>query len=333
MKRKRLTSLDILKAVACFLVVCIHAPFPDTWGRYWQALSRIAVPLFFFISGYFYKKESFWRRFLRLLALYLSSNLLYFLWRGREDLLTYAKTTLNKEALRSFLLFNESPFVGHLWFLGALLYATVITYLFDLFGKKSFLYALIAPLLLIDLAFGKYSLLLFHRTFDYHLVRNAYCVGVPNFALGLLLRENYRPGRKGERKLLFCLGILFFSLGTCLEKYLLMKAELSPPREQYISTTFLALCVFLLCLECKTRKENPLSYFGKRYSGAMYVIHMLVMDCVVLFVKTHDLKPLYLLIRPLAIFILSIPVAILMTEILALPGRGIRILKGEKKDT
>ena len=321
MHKTRLTSLDLLKAASCFLVVCIHAPFPDTWGRYVQALARIAVPLFFFISGYFYKKEHFSKRFMRLLLLYLASNLLYFFWRGRADLLGYARETLNKESLRSFLLFNESPFVGHLWFIGALLYATVIVYLFDRLGRKHLLYALILPLLLVDLAFGKYSLLLFGRTFDYHLVRNAYCVGVPNFALGLFLRENYSPGKKGERKLLFLLGILFFSLGTCLEKYLLIRAELSPPREQYISTTFLALCFFLLCLEIQGRGENLLSVFGRRYSGAMYVLHMLVMDVIVLFVRAHNLKPLYLSIRPLAVFFLSVPVAILTTEILALPGR------------
>lgn len=51
---KRYDGLDILKAICSFLVVCIHAPFGGIFGEYVIAVSRIAVPIFFMITGYFY---------------------------------------------------------------------------------------------------------------------------------------------------------------------------------------------------------------------------------------------------------------------------------------
>lgn len=49
-------SLDVLKLICAFLIVCIHKP-PKIGGGYSVALCRIGVPIFLMISGYFYKKE------------------------------------------------------------------------------------------------------------------------------------------------------------------------------------------------------------------------------------------------------------------------------------
>lgn len=53
-KFERQDAFDILKAVCAFLIVCIHIPFPGAAGAYFTALTRIAVPIFFMITGYFY---------------------------------------------------------------------------------------------------------------------------------------------------------------------------------------------------------------------------------------------------------------------------------------
>lgn len=52
--RNRTTSLDVAKCLAAFLVVAIHADFPGMFGKYVNAWARIAGPLFFIISGYYY---------------------------------------------------------------------------------------------------------------------------------------------------------------------------------------------------------------------------------------------------------------------------------------
>ena len=59
---RKYNSLDLLKILLSVLVVCIHT-FPlQSYSRIVNAflvneLSRIAVPLFFIISGFFYSKN------------------------------------------------------------------------------------------------------------------------------------------------------------------------------------------------------------------------------------------------------------------------------------
>ena len=52
--QNRQNNIDILKAICAFYIVCIHVPFPGIVGEYLTQLTRIAVPIFFMITGYFY---------------------------------------------------------------------------------------------------------------------------------------------------------------------------------------------------------------------------------------------------------------------------------------
>jgi len=45
-EKNRIHGLDALKGLCAFLVVCIHKPFPSTFGEYFTALTRGAVPIF-----------------------------------------------------------------------------------------------------------------------------------------------------------------------------------------------------------------------------------------------------------------------------------------------
>lgn len=50
----RAEQIDVLKAISAFLIVCIHAPFPGEISAYFIVFARMAVPVFFMITGYFY---------------------------------------------------------------------------------------------------------------------------------------------------------------------------------------------------------------------------------------------------------------------------------------
>ncbi|MFV8815028.1 acyltransferase family protein [Aerococcus urinaeequi] len=52
-KNMRYSSLDGMKTIAAFLVICIHIPFPGEVGQIITAIARIAVPFFFMVSGFF----------------------------------------------------------------------------------------------------------------------------------------------------------------------------------------------------------------------------------------------------------------------------------------
>lgn len=52
---QRNLSIDIVKAVAALLVICIHTGYPSVVGDYVVAICRAAVPIFLLISGYYYQ--------------------------------------------------------------------------------------------------------------------------------------------------------------------------------------------------------------------------------------------------------------------------------------
>lgn len=169
---KRENNLDVLKTICAFLVICIHVPFPGYLGAIITPLARIAVPIFFMITGYFYKKTATkpFKQIKKIIILIILSNLLYFIF----DVIT-KQNIMHIFSLKSFIkliFFNESPFAGHLWYLNALLYILIIMYLVDKIKIRKNLYYAIPILLLIDLIFGKYSMLLLGRQFPYIIVRN-----------------------------------------------------------------------------------------------------------------------------------------------------------------
>ena len=51
---KRSVGLDFLKFLCSFMVVTIHKPFPGLLGPVIMPITRIAVPIFFMITGFFY---------------------------------------------------------------------------------------------------------------------------------------------------------------------------------------------------------------------------------------------------------------------------------------
>lgn len=55
--RKRFNNIDLWRAIAAFLVVAIHCPFPGALGEAVANVGRIAVPFFFIVSGFFCYSE------------------------------------------------------------------------------------------------------------------------------------------------------------------------------------------------------------------------------------------------------------------------------------
>lgn len=56
MREKRYEGLDILKLICAFLVICIHVPTSLRIYENIVVLSRVAVPIFFMITGFFWNK-------------------------------------------------------------------------------------------------------------------------------------------------------------------------------------------------------------------------------------------------------------------------------------
>ena len=308
-EQSRADNIDILKAICAFLIVCIHVPFPGRVGAYFTALTRIAVPIFFMITGYFYSdtvarhKEK--QQIKKILYLVVEANALFLLWNvllnilRKNSVLSYMRSILTSNSLLKFLIINVCPVGGHLWYLGAILYVLVIVLLMDKFNCRKILYYLTPVLLIADLVFGKYSLLIFHREFPYILVRNFFCVGIPYFCIGNLIREK-RCSEKWNKKVLQ-VWIVVFAITSLVERVALVNAGLNATRDHYISTTLLSICLFVYTLKSNWH-NNELALIGRKYSTWLYIVHPIFITLFAMMTGKLGIKSIYSCVAPIVVY-------------------------------
>ena len=105
--KDRNNHIDILKCIACFGVVMLHAPtkfFSDNFSYIEVALGRCGVPIFFMLSGYLMGKRSiqqnsrsanrkmFLRQAVKMIKYYIFFELLVSVLRYGLDMLKGAET-------------------------------------------------------------------------------------------------------------------------------------------------------------------------------------------------------------------------------------------------
>lgn len=303
-------TIDILRLAAAFAVICLHNfSGSGVWaGEQIVALCRFAVPLFFLFSGYFsagFDRKRKLRQILRIFVLTVLSNLAYLaldlsrVQGGSFMVKLHLQELLTPQSWQNFLLFNESPFSSHLWFLGALLYCLLLDLLFDcLFGRfaKNMLQwplsfcrkiaAVAAGVLLgtgliiydinaingvdFGIEFGenlRVSTLLFFRNFFFF--------GLPFFTFGKLIRKSAFPvkplsvpgyviGIIALNALIlienWCWGTLEVYCGSILLTFLLMHLALSHP------------------LSNGGKWVRLLGWLGQNTTLTIYIVHIYFLD-------------------------------------------------------
>lgn len=324
MRQKRIVGLDALKFLCAFLVVCIHIRPQGETASYLLVLARIAVPVFFMITGFFYenmvKKKAVRTYIFKIITMIVSANLLYFVLHGvtalcRGELWHYIQEVLGVKAIIRFIVFNDTPIAGHLWYLNALLYTVVFMVLMDKVSDRRKLYKIIPLLLAIDLVLGKYSLLIFGREINFILVRNWIFVGVPYFLIGDYIKrlsENGKIQTISTKKLsVFC---VLFASTNILERWFLVFMNANAMRDHYVSTTLLAIAIFLLFMQMNGQGFNFVARMGKKCSTMIYLMHPAIIT--VLGILTHDQITKisgYNILAPVLVFGLSWAFAMLVS--------------------
>ncbi len=262
------------------------------------------------ITGYFYfdveEKNGETRQIKKIFKLVLEANVLYLLWDSFYAVLSrnmsFLLDTFTIENVLKFIAFNESPLKGHLWYLGAILYVLIIMHIFDkLKIEKCLVFA--APFLLMgDLILGKYSVLLLGREFPYILVRNFLFVGIPYFCIGRLIRNGF--GQKVKKKVL-TVFLIVFSATSLLERFALVSLNVNSARDHYISTTLLAITVFLFTLQCHGSNKT-LALIGRKYSTWLYILHPIFITCIGMVAHKVGVYGIYKFIAPIVVYITTL---------------------------
>lgn len=339
MRKPRNQTIDILRLIAAFSIICLHNfSGSGVWGgEEIVAISRFAVPLFFMFSGYFaaaFDQKRKLRQLLRMVIWTVLGNLGYLaieLLRQPNDYVRRMRLMqlFPSGWLKNFLLFNESPISAHLWFLGAFVYILVLDLLLGwLFDKlpRAVKWGSTGMLMLGGLTL--YHLLTRAPEVDYPLYayRNFLLLGLPFFLAGKLIRSGSFSKKKLPAPLYPVLLIL--SSGLSLAEYYLVGVW-----ELYLGSILTAFLLMHLAL-CHPLADAPkpvrvLGWLGRETSFAVYIIHIYFLDWLRGIYWEHlpwQYEPGVFHLIPLGVFAVSVA----MGSAMALARIGIKRLIARK---
>ena len=313
--KRRNKEIDIIKGFSCISVIYIHCPIPGFIGKCILAISRYAVPFFFFISGYYFLNSNLeitnsriFMKIRHILALLRKNSLFYCIfcilfnilkdrsWNIKE----FTQSLFNKKKIVKFILFNCPFKYLHIWFILALLYCYLFMLLLSSINsniiKNSFFeyfiicFGIIGYHLLTE--FGRMKLIrIIKIIFKYKLDISHFFIfrAFPFFALGILIRKKkIRPIQSSYLILVFIFG----SLLSCIEQYLFKM-----PLNSYIGTYFQLVSLISFCFKNKNNYSKAImfiSYIGRELSDKIYYYHIAVKSAIdILYIKGIINKKLF----------------------------------------
>ena len=284
--RGRNVFLDLFKFILCYFVIAIHLA-GETYDHF--PLYRLAVPMFFMISGYFNytsDKDILMKKakgFIKRTAQYMLVGFLIYIvfdfvmcYVNNQGVGYYFTTLFYQDFLLEFLFLNRPiTYTGaQLWFLIALFVVSLIHYLLVRYDLTKYYKIIIPVCYAIYFFFAGYMYLLQNTDMPIRYTRNAFFFGLPNFALGFTLAK-YNFNKKSWYKYIYLvLGVAFFLLQV--KEYELVKTP-NISLEMYVSGVLSA--VFLLQFFLGIKRANCPFYYkwvGKNASFYVYILHMAV---------------------------------------------------------
>lgn len=288
---KEIPSLYILKALCAFAVILIHTSL--IYKGVLAPLYRLAVPLFFMISGYFMTsgngevsanhiwrslKKIFWINLITT-CVYLSysfllSTLQYFV-NGSAN---YYNIFMPKHFWENLLL--SHPYVFTLWYLVAYMQVLFIIWLFVQFKCFSWLLKVFPVFFIIGLLMGSYNIWSPFENLCYH--RNFLTMGLPFVLLGSWIKVNQKQCLSSFNKMPFLI-LLAISLTLSYIEYAVVRLILHTSGDYCLTTIILSTVVFLYCIRTpnfgKDKKIiHKLTIIGRDFSLFLYLYHILVQE-------------------------------------------------------
>ena len=328
--RVRNQAMECFKMAAAIFVVFLHVSFPSSKAQGLMfVFANDAVALFFVITGYFnfgadYK--TLLRRMKHLLQLYLVA----ILFTIAVGIITAEITGDGSMAfliprwdeIMNWLILQQDPRNGQLWYLTSACLCYLILYLYVRFyGDEPVtyrpLYYAAFSLFAVFLALGCLAAVV-GMSVPYHLYRNGFFCGLPMFTLGIFLREyqdriltnfNLTSGK------LLALALVGFILG--LAQYFTVGMG------QVAMGTLLEIPALLLFMTYHPTVTKERGFFaacvGKfgAWSTYVYILHMQMFSIYTRFCRPAMLTVLSesaeAWIQPFAVAALSLIAAIVFT--------------------
>lgn len=301
-------ALDQLRFLAAIFVVLIHSPLPGTAGVFIEALARIAVPLFFMISGYYASnnnRATLIRKMKKTAVMLGIAVVLYFAWEMLWSI--YHGTTAEKlqlyfsiQTLAETIVLNTGVLLGHLWFLLALLYCYCI-YAFCIQKAPFSVRKGIAMTLLAGFFIVK-ELLKWNGVADpVYYVRNFLFMGLPFFLLGEAIKQKKEWLLSIKPVVLAIVALV--GLGAAITERLYVGCC-----DLYLGTVPAIAAIFILAQRPTAWTSSWLAKLGRQYAADIYIIHVMILSGLNMVASVTGILSLdiFLIMRPVILIVLCI---------------------------
>lgn len=281
-KSSRSYSIDFIKGIAALSIVCLHCANNDAFDSILHLVGRLAVPMFFIITGYYLpsmiKTGHIPKHIVKILKIILGGLLFYLplicieaYFRG--NLLWQLTHVIEWDMLLDKLVRAQYPFnveAGHLWYLMAILYILCFLYFYSKKHKIGKLYFLIPILFLIGYIISSIVDQYDSRMRSYY--QNFLFTGMPYVLLGHLIHEKTEH-KQFDNKLLGKLIVLCAVLYIA-EIGFYVFIGLPPHREHYLFIIPLVSLILIWASQnSQFGKNNIITTIGRDYSICIYVVH------------------------------------------------------------
>jgi len=323
-------TIDFMRIVLIFLIVCVHFPFNGFFGIVVKEIAQSAVPLFFMITGFYLydedkikisQKASKQAKHISVLCLW--SFIIYLIYRILEIIVfkhsfsLWVKSSFNLKNMFEFIVLNDPPVLSTLWFLFAMLYDLfIISFVCKRIHIKK-LFFLIIPICIIRLCIGSYSVFVFGVKIDILWTKNFIFAGMLSMLVGFWIASlKDKLCNFFSNKILILLS-LFFGITTICEWIFIYYARKYNYCDYFISTIFFTTFVFILWIKNPLFiKDNEqlckrLGQIGKKYSLYIYIIHRMVSYITDIFVRKFIpyFWCYYISVKAIIVFVISFGVS------------------------
>lgn len=111
--------------------------------------------------------------------------------------------------------------------------------------------------------------------------------------------------------------MILFAFTSIIEKTILLDLGKSPMREHYLSTTFLAICLFMFVLSFMNVHSSKVSQWGERDSLYIYVFHPLFVMTLPMVIKRMPIlmNTTYQCVAPFIVLVTTIVFTLCLRKI------------------
>lgn len=302
------SPIYILKGICAILVVLIHTDFLSK--QLWTPIYRIAVPIFYMISGYYLlskeysiNQDTIKKQLKKIIKYTITASFVYILFNIGFNIFKHIheNTQFNLlnillphtknifETTLRYLLSN--PYSEHLWYLTAYIGCLICLLYIVKFKLYNLLLYLVPIGLLVGLSIGKYSFWEIH--IPAYLYRNVFTTALPFVLIGLYIRK-YQESILLRSKNLNII-ILVFVILSYIEYLLYWKLHTYKGGDLMLTTIPTAIIFFLYFRQKKPTwgKRNIIKIIGKDYSLNIYLYHILFVNIFRIFFNKKDYPLLY----------------------------------------